>query len=417
MRVGIIDADMIIRNNKRSKDNSPETLFDKEGHLNRDKTSTHRFPNLCCMKISGYHKDLGNEVKLLLDYSNLEDYDKVYLSKVFTDTPVPEWVLKLTNVTYGGTGFFFDKAPALPCEIEHHMPDYHLYDEWVAMQIAQGKREADLKEYTEYSIGYLTRGCFRKCPFCVNQKYDRVELNSALSEFYDPSRPKICLLDDNFLGHPQWREMLDELKATGKPFKFKQGLDERLLTDEKMEALLSCRYDNDITFAFDRIQDYDMIERKLQLVRRHTHKAYQFYLLVGFDEEGKYDDEFWYSDIVNAFQRMELLMNYGCYPYVMRFKECENSPYSGMYTNLARYCNLPVCRPVKKLSFRQWLHHPDNVDSSPMRYYEKFIGEHPEFVTEHENYLDMTFTKRGGYVPKEPSYIQLNLFDSLAVFS
>lgn len=31
---------------------------------------------------------------------------KVYISKVFTDTPVPSEVLELPNVTYGGTGFF-----------------------------------------------------------------------------------------------------------------------------------------------------------------------------------------------------------------------------------------------------------------------------------------------------------------------
>ena len=60
-RVAIIDADLIGR--KR-----------------------HRFPNLACMKLSGYHKECGDDVILKLDYENLEDYDKAYISKVFTDT-------------------------------------------------------------------------------------------------------------------------------------------------------------------------------------------------------------------------------------------------------------------------------------------------------------------------------------------
>ena len=34
------------------------------------------------------------------------------------------------KVSFGGTGFFFDKAPDLDPKIEHHMPDYHLYDKW-----------------------------------------------------------------------------------------------------------------------------------------------------------------------------------------------------------------------------------------------------------------------------------------------
>ena len=49
----------------------------------------HRFPNLCCMKISAYHKDIGDTVTLKTDYDDLAVFDKVYISKVFTDTVVP----------------------------------------------------------------------------------------------------------------------------------------------------------------------------------------------------------------------------------------------------------------------------------------------------------------------------------------
>lgn len=98
----------------------------------------HRFPNLACMKLSGYYKDKGYNVELKLDYSVLQAYDKVFISKVFTDTPVPEEVLSMPNVEYGGTGFFYDKAPPLPPEIEHYYPDYSLYDEWVTAQLIGG---------------------------------------------------------------------------------------------------------------------------------------------------------------------------------------------------------------------------------------------------------------------------------------
>ena len=90
------------------------------------------------MKLSGYYKELGNDVELKLDYEDLLSYDKVFISKVFTDTPIDESVLNLPNVEYGGTGFFYDKAPKLPYKVEHHMPDYHLYDEWVYQRLDEG---------------------------------------------------------------------------------------------------------------------------------------------------------------------------------------------------------------------------------------------------------------------------------------
>lgn len=252
IKIGIVDADLLGRRN-------------------------HRFPNLVCEKLSGYWKMQGAEVELLMDYDHFNDYDHVYVAKVFTDTPVPEWLTETDKIHIGGTGFFFDKAPNLPDEIEHHMPDYRLYDGWIQSEIENArakcvrtgktfnekKYKAQFKEYTDYCIGFITRGCFRKCKFCVNQKFDHVFKHSPLEEFYYEECKKICLLDDNFLGCPQWKVLLQQLIDTGKPFKFKQGLDERLLTDEKCELLFNSNYDGDYTFAFDNIADYDLIHKKL----------------------------------------------------------------------------------------------------------------------------------------------------------
>lgn len=81
MRIAIIDADLIGR-------------------------TKHRFPNLACMKLSGYYKAQGDEVVLKTDYECLDEFNRIFLSKVFTDTQVPEEVLKLENLEYGGTGFY-----------------------------------------------------------------------------------------------------------------------------------------------------------------------------------------------------------------------------------------------------------------------------------------------------------------------
>ena len=337
----------------------------------------HRFPNLVCMKLSGYWKEKDAHVELKTDYEGLEFYDKVYISKVFTDTPIDERILEYENVEYGGTGFFFDKAPNLPNEIEHHMPDYHLYDEWVYKQIEDGVKSTEFKEYLDYSIGFITRGCFRKCPFCVNQKYDHVFEHSPLEEFYDPTRKKICLLDDNFLGFSDWKSYLQCLIDTSKKFKFKQGMDERLLTDEKCELLFNANYDGDLTFAFDKISDYPLIEKKLLMIRRHTEKQCMFYVLVGFESTDT-------TDIENAFKRIDLLRSYHCLPYIMRFQNKNETPWKdsewrGMYITLARWCNQPSI--FKKKSFREFCHMIGN-DAS-LRYATKFEEKHPDLTSKY----------------------------------
>ncbi len=349
-RIAVIDADLIGR-------------------------KKHRFPNLACMKLSGYHKAHGDEVLLKTDYEGLEAFDRVYLSKVFTDTNVPEDILKLGNLIYGGTGFYYDKALALPDEVEHHMPDYHLYDWWVQEKLDAGAKRNEYRFYLDYSIGFLTRGCFRKCGFCVNRNYDKVYMHSPLEEFLDTERKKICLLDDNFLGHPKWEEMLQELKAVNKPFQFRQGLDERLLDDRKCAALFSGRYDETYTFAFDNIADAEVIESKMALARNYTNARLRFYCFCGFDREDVWDQSFWAEDMFGLLKRIEILMRHKCLPYVMRFNRYVESPFRGVYVSIARWANQPGI--YKKKSLREFAV-MNGEQSACYRYLSDFEWQFPE---------------------------------------
>lgn len=370
MNIGIIDADLI----------------DKKKH---------RFPNLVSMKLSGYHKELGDNVSLLLDYNNIQNFDKVYISKVFTDTKVSEDILKLKNVEYGGTGFYYDKAPQLPYEIEHHMPDYHLYDEWINKQLKNGSKRLDFKYYLDYSIGFVTRGCFRQCEFCVNKNQKKVELHSPLEEFVDTSRKKICLIDDNFFGCSDWKNILLQLQATNKPFQFKQGLDERLLTDEKCELLFKSKYDGDYIFAFDNIEDKDVIEKKAYLIRKHNKNLgqnFKFYVLCGFDRNNKYDLDFWKQDINDTFERIFILSKYNFKPYIMIFEKYKESPLYGTYVNIACWCNQPSL--FNNLSYKQFCEKDDlrksggKESSATWRYLEQMLD------------LDLECNKYINIVPK-----------------
>ena len=380
MKIGIIDADLIGR-------------------------KKHRFPNLVSEKISAYWKERGAKVELKLDYENFDEYDQIYISKVFTDTPVPDWLEETEKVHIGGTGFYFDKAPNLPAEIEHHMPDYRLYDDWIEKEVKKAEEEykksgrnfnksnymVQFKEYTDYSIGFMTRGCFRKCEFCVNKKYDHVFEHSPLEEFYDDRYKRICLLDDNFFGCPNWKQLLQQLIDLNKPFKFKQGMDERLLTDERCEMLFKAKYDGDYTFAFDNIADYDLINRKLRMIRKYTNStSVKFYVLVGFESTDA-------KDIENAFKRVALLMKFKCLPYIMRYQNKNETPWKesefrSLYVSLARWGNQPSI--FKKMSFRQFceanqaLHKTEGTYCSAMKSMVDFEERYPEIAKE---YFDIRY--------------------------
>jgi hypothetical protein len=347
MKIGLIDSDLIGRKSQR-------------------------FPNLALMKISTHFKLLKNKVVLLENYNNLDEFDNIIISKVFSDTKIPDLSKYNDKIVYGGTGFHYENAPFLPMDIEHSIPDYTLYNDFLTHSNIK-----NTKYFTDYSIGFITRGCFRKCEFCVNKRYDKTVYWSDIEEFICHIKPKICLLDDNFLAYGKHRDILYKLIDIKKPFQFKQGLDIRLLRYDTSEILSSCKYDGDFIFAFDNIKDYNKIEHKLQMWRSYTNKNTKFYVLTAYESQDM-------TDIKNMFSRIELLMKYNCIPYIMRYSSYKNSEFKEIYTNVARWCN--QVQFYKKMSFKQFcMAHGANSKIS------KICNKYPEL----NNFFDMKFNKKG----------------------
>ncbi len=350
LRVGIIDADLLDHGT--------------------------RHPNLALEKISGFCKAKGHEVRLICDYGELDlkipffpqdsEYDVICLSQVFKFTKRPseiDFLIKNKFIYYGGTGFLEEfnddvkQLPTLPEEVEHHMPDYTLYDEYIKKQTGGDpkKIKRDYDDYVSYSIGFTTRGCIRHCAFCVNRELNGVYPWSPVSEFIDETRPKIYLWDDNIMAAPAgvFNQVMGNLIATGKPFQFRQGMDIRLMTDEKAVLFKNVKYYGDYIFAFDHYRLDDPVERKqveqtikgIEIWKKYVTRETKLYVLVAFDSQ----DE---RDIEGTFWRIQKLMEYGCLPYIMRFEEYNNSRFKTLYTQLARWCNQPSF--FKKMSFRQY---------------------------------------------------------------
>ena len=339
MKVVIVDADMLGRKKQR-------------------------FPNLACMKLSAFYKKLGNDVSLAAAWEDVLDADAAHVSKVFTETPAPDFVLDRKNVYLGGTGFNFYAPAPLPDEIEHIMPDYDLYTPF----IGDGY---DWKYHRDFSIGYTTRGCFRHCSNCVNRDSMMSVRHSPVSEFLNPARKHICLLDDNVLACKDWREIFAELNATGKKFQYKQGLDVRLLTDEKCKVIFGSNWIGDYIFAFDDIDDRVEIEEKIKLLRHHTDVVPKFYVFCGYKSVDA-------ADIADLFERIRILGSYRCLPYVMRHENYRESPYKGMYDTIARWCNQPSF--VKKKTFHEFVYETAGQNKSAPRYAEAFAYWHPDIA-------------------------------------
>ena len=368
-----------------------------------------RHPNLVLLKLAGYFRDHDIQYELVINNDvDLDKYRYVYLSRVFTFTTMPKFIdeykkahLKTweKKIKEGGTGFYatvedrnefnrlreidmtrLSKDPFLPgFSMEHQMPDYTIYQSYIDREIEKkvdedskkytkkngveptmeeieklmAKHRKKYKDYLDYSIGFFTRGCVRQCSFCVNKGIRQIQQYSNLEDFVDPSRPYIYLWDDNFLCYKNWKELLQQLIDTKKPFQFRQGLDERVIDDARAEMLSKCRYHGDFIFAFDQWKDRDLIERKLKIWKRHCpSKTTKFYLFCGY-ELTEDDDNKIFEDVYYLFRRIQILMSYGCLGYVMRHADFQNHPLGNIYTQVARWCNQPQF--YKKMSFEEFV--------------------------------------------------------------
>ena len=279
----------------------------------------HNYPNLALMKLSAWHKVHGDAVEW---YDPFTHYDIVYKSKVFSNTPDYNFVINADKVIKGGTGYAIHGAggehyckaddKSLPYEVEHIMPDYALYG------------------ITDTAYGFLTRGCPRGCRFCVvgGKEGLRSVKVADLSEFWGGQK-NIVLNDPNILACREWRDLLGQLADSGATVDFNQGLDARVLTPEKCEAINRIRF-NEIHFAWDRYEDKVRVLPKLEMFadicRRkvHAHNAI-VYVLVNHD-----------TTLAQDLERIYTLRDMGFWAYVMVYDK-PNAP--RVIHDLQRWCN------------------------------------------------------------------------------
>lgn len=279
----------------------------------------HNFPSLPLMKISAYHKSLGDSVSM---YVPLEKYDVVYASKVFSFTPDidDEYDVRADVLRKGGTGYcisvkdgkeIFDARRNIPLEdkIEHICPDYSLYPKF------------------KFAAGFLTRGCPRNCGFCVVGKKEgmRSRQVAELSKFWYGQKT-IKLLDPNILACSNHEQLLRDLSNSGARVDFTQGVDIRLTTPDNIK-LLNAVKTTIMHFAWDNPKE-DLTEHFKRFAELSTIKSERnktAYILVNFN-----------STLDEDLYRIYTLRDLGYSPYVMIYQKA-TAPRE--VRRLQRWCN------------------------------------------------------------------------------
>ena len=249
------------------------------------------FPNLALMRLSAYHKARGDEV--FFNSPLFCEPAITYASCVFTWNAKRRDGLSPDTVV-GGSGI--ELKAELPPVVEHMMPDYSLYPNAAP-------------PWRDSSIGFTSRGCIRKCPWCcVPKKEGNIRAVGRIYEFWDRRHRKITLLDNNLLASPNWRQTMEDLIAEGLEVDFNQGLDIRLVNEEVVEYLKRVKT-RKLRFAFDDIAYEKALRRGIELLLSEIRsRKLEIYVLYGFGT----DD----TDV----ERMVILHshNVDCYPMLYK---------------------------------------------------------------------------------------------------
>ncbi len=299
-------------------------LIDVDGH-------SHSFPNIPLMKISAWHKQNGDCVEwyepLFHGFPN-EPMDKVYMSKVFSFTPDYPYYINAKEVSKGGSGYCIELVDGkelyhaendgqLPKEIETIYPDYSIYYERIP-------------EVRDTAYGFLTRGCPRGCNFChVASKEGKCSIKVADLDTFWRGQKNIVLLDPNITACKDWKDLFHQLIDSKAWIDFSQGIDIRLMTEEKAKLITQMKIKN-VHFAWDKYEDKDIIIPKFKMFQEisgYDHRKMTVYMLCNFNTTFEQD-----------LDRVYTIRALGYSPYVMLYNK-KNIPQGDKLKHLQRWVN------------------------------------------------------------------------------
>ena len=271
-----------------------------------------KYPNLALEKIALFHRDDEVIWDMPLYTSQC---DKMYVSCIFS------WNKHLCKqwegvAEIGGSGY--DIIKKLPENIENIKPHIN----W----------------------GFTTRGCIRKCGFCiVPKKEGQIRPVGDLYDLWNGEDRDIILLDNNILALPEHFKLICEQARKEKlRLDFNQGLDVRLLTEDICKELKSIPHEY-YRFAFDNPQMENKVGKAIELLQENGINRCRWYVLVGFN-----------TTIEQDLQRLNFLRDRNQNAYVQRYNKHKDRK----YIPLARWANQPHI--FQAMTWEQFITRPEN---------------------------------------------------------
>ena len=273
-----------------------------------------RYPPLGLLKISAYHKSLGDTTELVRGCKRPRKApDLIYVTSLFTWSwkpvheavrfykkmfpTVPVWLggiyasllpdhAKLSGADYVHVGLY---EPA-----ESFKPDYRLVPQW------------------DTTILFASRGCVRKCGFCSVPKLEGQlsHLKPSVADLIRKGHKKVVFFDNNILAASNWKELFDELTELQVQVDFNQGMDARCVTDEVAERLSKMNIPM-IRLAYDYVGIRKSVEKSIEILKAHGIRGRRmiFYVLHN------------YVDTPNDFfDKVHDLINWGVLAYPMKYE-------------------------------------------------------------------------------------------------
>lgn len=266
------------------------------------------FPNLALMKLSAWHKARGDSVEW---YSPMFSghKDLVYMSKVFTFTHDYEYYVDADKVIRGGTGYK-DYITELPAEAEHIFPDYSIYPN------------------CDFAVGFLTRGCIRKCKWCVvPEKEGKIKDYDDWKNIRRPDSKRILFLDNNVLASDHGIKQIKEMSAEDIKIDFNQGLDARLIDNEVARLLSRCKWDTFLRMSCDTEQSIPQVKTAIDRLKEHGFPAYKIFIYTLI------------QDVQEAHERILEISSTGAIPFAQPFRDFDGGEPTKEQKMLARWCN------------------------------------------------------------------------------
>jgi len=266
-------------------------------------------PNLALIKVRKYYQDRGYEV--IYNFPLLiRPEDKIYVSCIFKENrPQAAQYLIYPNAIIGGSGY--DLNVRLPEEIEAVKP--------------------------RINYGFTTRGCIRKCKFCiVPEKEGDIHITGDLLDIWDGKSKDITLMDNNILALPDhFKKICRQARENNIRIDFNQGLDHRLLTYEIVLELKRTSI-KQYRFAYDSPSMRQSVNRAIALLKSVGINQSMWYILVGFNTMLKED-----------VTRINHLRFTGQRAYIQRYSKDRKYIPMARWQNQKALCNMPFYNFIK----------------------------------------------------------------------